>query len=177
MDLLSQVQIRHATFEDLPSMEWNGEYTHFRRLYQEIYDSAQSGEAILWVADLPGQSVIGQLFVQLSSLRSELADGKIKAYIYGFRIQAVYRGKGLGSHMLAAVENDLVQRGFQKAVLNVSRENLSARQLYERKGYRIVAPESGQWSYLDEKGLRKWVDEPAWRMEKALVVQERIKDR
>ena len=177
MDLQSQVQIRHATIEDLPSLEWNGEYKHFRCLYQEIYESAQRGEAILWVADLPDHLIIGQLFVQLTSSRNELADGKNRAYIYGFRIQAEYRGRGLGSHMLRVVEDDLRQRGFQTAVLNVSRDNLDARQLYERLGYRVIAPEAGQWSYLDEKGLRQWVDEPAWRMEKLLDALNRIKVR
>jgi len=176
-DLISLVQIRMATRKDLPAMEWNGEYTHFRRLYQEIYEGVERGEALLWVADLNGTGVVGQLFVQLNSARKELADGDQRAYIYGFRIQPYYRGQGLGSYMLSVVEDDLVQRGFRIAVLNVSRDNLEARQLYQREGYQVVAPEPGQWSYLDEKGIRRWVDEPAWRMEKFLKPLRRINDR
>jgi ribosomal protein S18 acetylase RimI-like enzyme len=175
MDLLSQVEIRKATLEDLPSMEWNGEYTHFRRLYQEIYENSLRGEAILWVADLPGASVIGQVFVQMNSSRKELADGIERAYLYGFRIKSTYRGKGIGSYMLSVVEDDLIRRGFRIAVLNVSRNNAEARQLYEHRGYRVVAPEPGLWSYLDQNGLRRWVDEPAWRMEKNLIPLDRIK--
>ena len=66
------------------------------------------------------------------------------------------------------MEEDLVSRGFQKVCLNVGRENIDARRLYDRNGYQIVGIEAGKWSYLDENGLRKQVHEPAWRMEKLL---------
>ncbi len=168
---LSDVLIRYLTQEDLPALEWEGEYTHFRRLYQDIYQSARRGEAILWVADLNRVGIIGQLFVQLNSARSELADGVSRAYIYGFRIRPEYRNQGLGTHMLAVVERDLVKRGYRWAVLNVNRDNPDARRLYERLGYQIVAMEAGHWTFLDEKGVRREVNEPAWRMEKAIKEQ------
>jgi ribosomal protein S18 acetylase RimI-like enzyme len=168
-DLLDTITIRQAKEADLPSMEWNGEYAHFRRLYQEVFETSLRGEAILWVAELNGTGLVGQVFVQLESARKELADGSQRAYIYGFRIQSAYRGQGLGSYMLGVVEEDLFRRGFRIAVLNVGKDNQDARLLYERQGYRIVAAEPGQWSYLDEDGRRRWVDEPAWRMEKVLA--------
>lgn len=165
---LTQVTIRHATRSDLPAMEWDGEYTHFRRLYQDIFGSAERGEAVLWVAELPGAGVVGQVFVQLQSSRLELADGSRRAYVYGFRIMAAYRGQGLGTLMLDVLENDLYRRGFRWVVLNVNRENRPARLFYERCGYRVVAPEPGRWSYLDHEGRRREIHEPAWRMEKSL---------
>jgi ribosomal protein S18 acetylase RimI-like enzyme len=169
VSLLDQVHIRKAIRQDLAALEWNGEYAHFRRLYQDIYQSAQRGEAILWVAELPGEDIVGQMFVQLSSLRPELADGRTQAYIYGFRVRPAYRGKGIGTFMLEMVEGDLVRRGFRKVVLNVNQDNADARRLYERNGYRVVAEEEGRWSYLDQYGRRRQVNEPAWRMEKALI--------
>jgi len=167
--LLDLVTIRLARRTDLPALEWNGEFSHFRRLYQDIFLSYEQGEAILWVADLEGNGVVGQVFVQLFSARPELADGKQRAYIYGFRVQASYRRRGLGTRMLAIVETDLVQRGFERTVLNVNRDNLGARRLYERHGYHVVAAEPGHWSYLDEHGRKREVHEPAWRMEKDLL--------
>jgi len=167
-DYLSELNIRQAISSDLPALEWDGEYTHFRLLYRDIFQSAQHGEALLWVAELPDLGIIGQLFVQLNSSRKELADGFQRAYIYGFRIKFDFRGFGLGSYMLNFVETDLVKRGFRITVLNVARDNPEARLLYERQGYHIVAAEPGQWSYLDEKGRRCWINEPAWRMEKVI---------
>jgi ribosomal protein S18 acetylase RimI-like enzyme len=68
--------------------------------------------------------------------------------------------------MLETAESDLIRRGFERIALNVARDNESARRLYERRGYRVVAPEPGIWSYMDDEGRRQFVNEPAWRMEK-----------
>lgn len=167
-DLSAEVLIRNASLEDLPALEWDGEFAHFRRLYNEVYQSSLRGEAVLWVVEAPGVGVVGQAFVQLRSARTELADGSTRAYVYGFRIQPAYRSQGIGTRLLQSVENDLARRGFRWVVLNVSRINLGARRLYERLGYRVVAAEPGRWSYYDQFGRRQEVHEPAWRMEKAL---------
>lgn len=166
---LASLTIRHATRQDLPDLEWNGEFTHFRRLYQDIFESAERGDAILWVVELDQVGLIGQVFVQLRSGRLELADGVWRAYIYGFRVRTAYRRQGLGAYLLGVIEADLVRRGFRQAVLNVNQDNEGARRLYERHGYQVVAPEAGRWSYIDHRGQRRTVNEPAWRMEKELV--------
>ncbi|HWQ84749.1 MAG TPA: GNAT family N-acetyltransferase [Anaerolineales bacterium] len=167
-DWLSQVTIRHLEAGDLPALEWDGEYTHFRRLFQDAYEYALQGRSILWVADLQGRGVIGQLFIQLFSGRRELADGNNRAYIYGFRIQPPYRRAGLGTRMMNVAEQELIARDFQYVTLNVGHNNPDAKRLYETHGYQVVASEPGRWSYLDHEGIRRDVDEPAWRMEKKL---------
>jgi ribosomal protein S18 acetylase RimI-like enzyme len=163
-----QVIIRVLKKNDLPELEWGGEYTHFRRLFADAYESAQRGRSVLWVAELPGMGILGQLFVQLTSGRSELADGYQRGYIYGFRLKPLYRSRGIGTQMMEVAEQDLLRRGFQWVTLNVGRDNPQARRLYERRGYRVVANEPGEWSYYDDKGVRRQVHEPAWRMEKKL---------
>ena len=169
--LALQLLIRTVNRDDLPSLEWNGEYRHFRILYQDIFQSSLRGEAIMWIAEVDGVGIVGQLFVQLVSARSELADGASRAYIYAFRVQEAYRGQGIGSRMLHVVEESLVQRGFCWVSLNVGQDNIAARRLYTRHGYYVVAAEPGRWSYLDEYGIRHEVNEPAWRMEKRLGCQ------
>jgi ribosomal protein S18 acetylase RimI-like enzyme len=164
----SRLQVRQVTQHDLPALEWDGEYRHFRRLYREIYHSACQGKAVLWVADLAPVGLIGQVFVQLDSVRKELADGLIRAYIYGFRVRPPYRSQGVGGQMLQTLEKDLLDRHYSLATLNVGRQNTGARYFYERHGYRVVAEEPGRWSYLDDQGVRREVHEPAWRMEKRL---------
>ena len=166
--LSTQILIRTATDQDLIHLEWDGEYRHFRKLYQEIYQSSQKGDAILWVVDFNETGIIGQVFIQLNSARKELADGFNRAYLYGFRIHPKYRNLGIGSFVLQFVEKDLYNRGFLSVCLNVGRDNVDARRLYQRHGYRIVGIEAGEWSYMDENGLRQHVHEPGWRMEKLL---------
>jgi ribosomal protein S18 acetylase RimI-like enzyme len=161
--------IRQVKQEDLTGLEWEGEYAHFRRLYIEAFRRAEKGEAVLWVAELDRTVLIGQLFVHLESQRHDLADGHTQAYIYGFRVRTAYRGKGIGTYMLQMAEQDLIQRGYLRVVLNVGRENMPARRLYERNGYAVIGTDPGRWSYLDDQGVLREVNEPAWRMEKVLI--------
>jgi ribosomal protein S18 acetylase RimI-like enzyme len=165
---LSRVIIRHLHRNDLPALEWEGIYTHYRQVYADAYERMQAGRSVQWVADLPHKGIIGQIFVQLICDRPELADGFYRGYIFAFRVHPECRCAGLGSRMLATVEADLYQRGYIRAVLNVAQNNLRARQLYERLGYQVIAPDPGRWSYPDENGIWRTEVEPAWRMEKTL---------
>ena len=166
--LPEQIIVRQVVKNDLPALEWEGEYTHFRRVYADAYESMKMGYSMLWVADLPGVGLVGQVFIQFTCQRPELADGYERAYLYSFRVRKEYRSLGIGSRMMEVVEGDLRERGFQYVTLNVARDNPRAQQLYLRRGYHVVAPEPGIWSYVDEKGNWHRVEEPAWRMEKAL---------
>jgi len=163
-----QIRIRRMTREDLPKLEWDGEFTHFRNVYKNVYNRMQHGTAEAWVAELPQAEIIGQVFLQLESDRPELADGWNRAYLYSFRIKPPYRNHGLGTRMLNVLEEYLIARRFTRLTLNVARDNPDAIRLYKRLGFHIVAEEPGIWSYIDHQGQLKTVKEPSWRMEKRL---------
>jgi ribosomal protein S18 acetylase RimI-like enzyme len=165
---LSQVKIRNIKKSDLPALEWNGEFAHFRKVYADAYQRVLNGLSKIWVAELPDAGIIGQIFIQLNCDRPELANGKTKAYMYAFRIQPVYRSQGLGSLMMKTIEADLKKLGFSTLTLNVAKDNPRAQQLYKRLGFKTTSDEPGTWSYPDEKGIWQQVNEPAWRMEKPL---------
>jgi len=167
-DPFSGVIIRLAGYEDLQAMEWEGEYTHFRKMYEEAFHRMQNGLTLIWLLDLPGTGIIGQALIQLQCGRPELADGIDRAYMYAFRVRPQYRSMGLGSMLLEYIENYLISRNFSHMTLNVAKDNPRAQKLYLKHGYRIVAHEPGNWSYQDEKGVVQYMHEPAWRMEKKL---------
>lgn len=167
--LLKKLIIRHAQATDLKDLEWDGEFTHFRRLYTETYQRSLNGLTVMWISEIREVGLIGQLFVQLVSTRQEVADGLTRAYLYAFRIKPGFRNKGIGTLMLQTVERDLLERGFHWVVLNVAQDNLRAQKLYLKHGYQIVGPDPGMWSYQDETGMTHYVEEPAWRMEKDLI--------
>ena len=165
---MSHVRIRQLQENDLPALEWDGEYAHFRRLYADAYLRMQKKLAVHWVAELSRVGIIGQVFVQLTCDRPELADGHNRAYLYSFRIRPAYRGQGLGTLVMQTVENDLRRRRYRAITLNVAKDNYAAARLYQRLGYIIVAHEPGIWSYPDDDGIWHHMQEPAWRMEKRL---------
>ena len=82
---LDLLLIRTVLYDDLPDLEWGGEYTHFRRLFANAYKNQTKGNAVLWVAELPEVGIIGQAFVQLIGTRPELANGLQRAYIYSIK--------------------------------------------------------------------------------------------
>ena len=165
---MNQVCIRQANKDDLPDLEWNGEYTHFRRLYADTFLMASQGQAILWIAELKSSGLIGQCFVSLKGNRPDLADGITRAYIYGFRIRPEFRNHGIGRMMMHTIEDDLKDRGFRQVTLNVGQDNPDAQRFYDRLGYIVLGSDPGDWSYIDDKGKRRDVHEPAWRMIKDL---------
>ncbi|NUM47066.1 MAG: GNAT family N-acetyltransferase [Anaerolineales bacterium] len=148
-------------------MEWEGEYIHFRPMFERAYRRVETHEAVIWVAALQ-DTLIGQVFVQLRSGRNELVDGHTRAYLYAIRVREAYRNFGLGSRLMYVTENDLIWRGYRYSTLNVARDNLSGLRFYERHGYKIVGQDDGRWSYTDHLGQTHLVHEPAYRMEKEL---------
>jgi ribosomal protein S18 acetylase RimI-like enzyme len=166
---LADLLIRPLRETDLLSLEWEGRYTHFRRLYRLAFQRAQMGNAALWVADLPTDKVLGQLFVLLrSEVDAQLADGKSKAFVHSFRVRPEYRNAGLGRRLLANAESDLLRRGFRSVTLNVAIENSAAIRFYERAGYVRSGRDEGYWTYLDHRGRERDVHEPSWKMSKNL---------
>lgn len=167
-DWKDQVIIRHLIFEDLPELEWDGEYTRYRKVYLRAYKSSNEGKTVIWVADLPSTGIIGQVFLQLNSMRKDLADGSFCAYLYSFRIKSNFRNAGLGKRMLDIVEGDLRKRHFQEITLNVAKTNLDAIRFYQSNGYEIIDSEPGEWSFRDHNDKLQRVVEPAWKMMKRI---------
>jgi ribosomal protein S18 acetylase RimI-like enzyme len=165
---MNPVFIRLAEKGDLTDLEWEGEYTHFRRLYADTYMMVEQGAAVIWIAECNGSGLIGQCFVSLKRNRPELADGIVRAYIYGFRVKPEYRNHGIGTRIMRTIEDDLKIRSYHQVTLNVGQDNHNARRFYERLGYSVVGADPGYWSYIDVKGRRIDMHEPAWRMVKDL---------
>jgi ribosomal protein S18 acetylase RimI-like enzyme len=180
MDSTALIQIENNTREniiirpmvrsDLPALEWEGEYQHFRNLFADVYEKVQAGISRAWVVVNEENYMIGQVFLQLRSDRLELADGWNRGYLYSLRIRPAYRNLGIGSRLVKVVHDFLVQEGFTRVTLNVARDNLAAIRLYHRFGYKIVAEEPGIWSYPDDEGLWQTINEPSWRMENLLPI-------
>ncbi len=166
---LDQIVIRHLRPDELTALEWDGAYSHFRRVYARALQRAQNGLAVLWVAVDEAETLIGQVFVLLNSeFDPQLANGEDRAFIHSFRVRPEFRSRGLGERLLQVTEADLVARKFKIVGLNVADDNSAARRFYERHGYRPVMKVSGEWSYTDHLGAERDVKEPGWRLIKNL---------
>jgi GNAT superfamily N-acetyltransferase len=156
------VVIRNGTERDLPAMEWEGEYRRYRRLYRMAMDEAKAGRRFVLVAEVDGR-IIGQIIAQLS--RSDSAG---TAYLYAFRVRPEWRNRGIGTRLILEAESALLGLGFRRVLIAVARDNPGARRLYERLGYSLFAVDSGEWSFVDDRGQLQQVVEPSWLLEKVL---------
>ncbi len=162
------LRIRHAEETDLPALEWEGRFTHFRRLYQRAMEESKKGRSLLLVADFEG-SIVGQIFIQFRGDPSASGCRTSSGYLYSFRVRPSFRNQGVGTHLMRRAEKELKQRGFKRASIAVAKENEGALRLYERLGYRLVAEDPGQWSYIDHEGCLRHVSEPAYVLIKQLT--------
>ncbi len=159
--------IRPVCAEDLPALEWDGQYRDYRHVFRETFEDARQGRRILLVA-VAGAGMVGQVFVQLSSSDTQFADGATRGYLYALRVRPLWRGQGVGTRLIAAAETALRARGYTTAVIAAAKENMGAARLYQRLGYHIFAEDPGEWSFTDADGQAQSMAEPCWVMDKRL---------
>lgn len=164
---LSSMTIRRVKKSDLPALEWGGEYTHFRKVYQHSFTEAERGDRILLVAESDGE-LIGQIFIHLNANNLGTRRSEPTAYLYSFRVRQPYRGMGVGSKLLTFAEQTLREMGFLLAVIAVSKSNERALDLYQKWGFSIFREDSGRWAYYDHQGQLQQVHDPSFMLMKEL---------
>jgi ribosomal protein S18 acetylase RimI-like enzyme len=165
--------IRPLEEGDLSALEWGGSFLHFRQLFRQAYEDMRLGTRLLLVMEHRASGeIVGQVFIQWNSSDPRFADGRRRGYLYALRIKPAFRERGLGTRLIRAAEDELWKRGMDTASIGVEKNNLRARALYERRGYRVIAEDPGRWSYTDHEGHIREVIEPAWLMEKKFSKRE-----
>ncbi len=167
MTLQLDVLFRFAEREDLPKLEWYGEYTHFRRVFQRAFEDQQAGRRLMLLAvvnDWP----IGQVFIQLENLDDVYPGAGKRAYLYSLRVMDAFQRQGIGSALLREAESILIARDYRSVSIAAAKDNPGARRLYERYGFRVFLEDAGRWSYIDHEGKTRQVVEPCWVLEKTL---------
>lgn len=161
--------VRMLDERDLPALEWDGTFLHFRRLFRQTFDDMRLGTRLMLVMEhKPSGEIVGQIFLQWNSSDPRFADGRRRGYLYSLRVKPAFRRRGLGTRLIRAAEDALRQRGMDTASIGVEKNNPDALSLYERNGYHVIAEDPGCWSYTDHLGRKQDVSEPAWLMEKKL---------
>ena len=164
--------IRPIEKSDLSKLEWYGAFIHFRNLFRRSYEERQDGRREMLVADCNGFPV-GRLFILFTSRNHIIADGRRRAYLYSFAVMEMFRGGGIGSHLIERAEEILMAQNFIFATIAVAKNNEGALRLYQRYGYVIFDEENSDWDYVDHQGVTRRVREPCWLLEKRLATKEK----
>jgi len=160
--------IRPGVEADLLELEWEGQYRRYRAVYRAALEEAKRGARALLVAEADGR-VVGQIFVHFTSPWPIPGSHAPAGYLYAFRVRPTHRARGIGKALLQEAEDRLTAAGSAHAVIAVAQDNVEARRLYERRGYKWLADDPGHWTYLDEHGTTRHVHEPAHLLVKTLT--------
>ena len=165
---LNNIYIRLLREEDLPALEWDGEFKRYRRIYREIYRNSQKGLSIPIVAETEADGIIGQVF--LSQKEPNLNYGIRTRYYFlsSFRIKPQFRDHGLGSLLLEECEKQVRLHRIRDIYLNCDRNNNRARWFYQDHGFQVVRVDKGTWTYVNDEGFVVSEPQNAYLMKKTL---------
>lgn len=130
--------------DDLDDIAWSGEPRH-RVAVGEALARVSSGDVDYLAVRVPSGHVVAM--VGIDFIRHPGA-----GYLWQFVTHPALQGKGIGSALVAGAEARIAARGLTVARLNVERDNLRARSLYERLGYSAIGEDTETWERVGDDG-------------------------
>jgi ribosomal protein S18 acetylase RimI-like enzyme len=160
--IVADIDVRRCRAEDLVDLEWYGLYRHHREIFENTFARHVSGENIMLVADLNAYPV-GQAWIDLMKRRAEGI-----GYIWAVRVFPFLRGLGIGTELMYAAEQVVRENRLSVAEVGVEKDNIDARRLYERLGYRQCGEIRENYGYTTPDGVRGSHSLDQWIMRKPL---------
>lgn len=168
MNWINHVRIRLLREEDLPALEWDGEYKRYRRIYREIYRNSQKGLSIPLVAETTEDGIVGQVFLSQKDPNPNYGIRSRYFFLSSFRIKPQFRDQGLGSMLLAECEKQVRLHRMRDIYLNCAKDNNRARWFYQEHGFQVVRIDEGTWTYVNDEGFVVSEPQNSYLMRKTL---------
>jgi ribosomal-protein-alanine N-acetyltransferase len=153
-DATAHVIERLAGVDDLEGVLAVDEASFTRPWTRAMYESEFLNQetAYLYVLRLPECRVAGYVAVWI--VLDEL-------HVNNLAVRPEYRGRGLGSALLAYALAEGERRGAPRAMLEVRRSNDAARRVYERFGFALTGVRRDYYSHPVEDALVLWRETPS----------------
>lgn len=138
--------------------------------HQERLEKQQRDEALYLVAWLDGVPV-GHLLLKWGGSLVSASTTTSRPTLSDISVHPDYQSRGIGSRLMEVAEHLAAQLGYCQVRLSVAIENVRARALYERRGYRDSGGGThiSRWPYLDGHGQEHWREETCVRLVKSLI--------
>ena len=137
-DLFLDRSVRAFAAEQVVSGKWRAGEAETRVIEQNnllLPQGLDTPGMLLLVAENMDGVKIGHLWV---TLQASPGSG-VGAWIYFIEIEPEHRGKGYGSALMLAAEQEVARHGVSTIGMNVFGWNSIARSLYEKSGYQIMS--------------------------------------
>lgn len=136
-DVFLARSVRGFAAEQVVSGKWSAEEAEARAVEQTnllLPQGLDTPGMLLLVAENIDGIKIGHLWVTLQATPGS----GVGAWIYYIEIEPEHRGKGYGSALMLAAEQEVALHGVSTIGMNVFGWNSIARSLYEKAGYQIM---------------------------------------
>ncbi len=118
------------------------------------------GERTASVAELDGEAVGSVSFEERKEVPGLM-------HLYALVVVEPFQGRGIGTRLIASVEEEARGRKLVGIHLGVGIDNVGALRLYERLGYqRVGEPYMARWTWYGPDGEEREVSERCYRMVK-----------
>jgi ribosomal protein S18 acetylase RimI-like enzyme len=162
-DVQLKIVLRKAEETDLTSLEWWGWQRQHREIIRSVFEESLRGNSLILVAD-SGGFPIGQVWLDLKKGRESNT-----GMLWAVRVIPGFQGTGIGSRLISAAENVLVELGYEACEIGVEKGYESAKRLYQRLGYRVVSEKSDERNFVDPDGLQQCIVTDEWILRKKLA--------
>lgn len=125
------------TPDDLVHCGWSGSMTHLRNVAGQL-DRARAGDADYLVLCPPSDLPVAKGGVDYTTTPGA-------GMLWQLAVHPALQSCGLGTLLIAVLEDRIVARGLSRAVLLVEQNNPRARALYERLGYAVDGERAEAW--------------------------------
>jgi ribosomal protein S18 acetylase RimI-like enzyme len=132
-----KLTVRDLEPEDLGDLDWSGGPTHITAVADALQASF-SGEVVMLVVALPNGRLVANGGVDL---RKDPDAG----VIWMLSVHETFQGLGIGTRLIAALEQRIADRGRSTARIEVEHDNPRAAALYRRLGYSEVGSTLDSW--------------------------------
>ena len=148
--MLDQVVLEDSVVPIRPAAE---SWPLRRAVYVELL---QRPEAFALVARR-GEDLIGYAMVKIEDADAVWYTGSLQANLESLALLPDERGKGLGTRLLDAVDEELTKLGVTDLTIGVDVNNTGARRFYERRGFKggfllmYGRPGGGPWTAVERE--------------------------
>lgn len=125
---------------------------HYKYLDEMITENTRliENDEIDIFALFTSSKLIGELRVMYKNEDNQFAIEGQRAYLYAFRIDKKYQGKGYGKYLLAYVLDDLKAQGYTEFTVGVEDDNVRAIHIYKSFGFNDVIARKTE-EYQDDR--------------------------
>jgi ribosomal protein S18 acetylase RimI-like enzyme len=131
------VSFRDLEPSDLSELDWSGGAEHLTSI-AEVLALMAADQAEYLVAELPNGRLVAAGGADLRPVPGA-------GVLWQLVVHPMLQGLGLGTSLVAALEQRLVARGLAESRLSVEHDNPDAARLYRRLGYRELGSAVESW--------------------------------